>query len=281
MLTENRINFLYWAINTINIIKTHFTKKIGISPTPLLGELFDFPTYQIYKIVLEIDTSMFKYIKSSEINDFNIVAAYHINSNNKLIKNEVYTIERIIKTKSKLDKINYNFNEHAQNTLFICKLKNQNKAFIIKRIFWSHIRKIYAEYLNNKFDILINIYNSFKTLMLNNNTNLFNNKYLLTTYSDKNILTKIVLKAKYDKRFKDEIIYKYILFKEYENARIRRSKPKIFKIFKKEHEIIDKNILPNKDYKETTLFKEKYLSNVEDIHQTVLLFDLLTASKLL
>lgn len=281
MKTENKISFIEWAFNVINTIKTEYNEKIGLTSLPILKEIFEFPTYQIYQIILEIDTSMYKYIKSTEINDFNIVAAYHINSNNDLVRNEIYTIERIIKTKSKLDKIDYSLIEHTQDVLFICKIKNQDKAFIVKRIFWTNIENVFGEYLTNKLDILINTHNSFKDMMFSNNTELFNNKYLLTTYSDRNILTRITLKAKYNKNVDDEIVYKYTLSKEYENAKIQRSKPKIYKIFRKEQEIIDKSMLPSKDYKEIILFKNKHLSDIQDIYQTVLLYDLLTTIKLL
>lgn len=281
MQTDNNMIFLKWAVNIIDNIKTNYS-QLGIIPIHFLREIFSFPTYQVYQIISEIDKSMYKYVKSTEINDYSIVAAYYINTdNNLLVRSDVYTIERIIKTESRLDKINQKIDKYNSETLYICKLKNENKAFILKRIFWSNITNSYSEFLTDSLDTLKNIVDGFKDVMFNDNIKLYNNRYLLTTYSDRNILTKITLKAKYSKYHENEIEYKYTLFKEYENAKILRYKPIIYKIFRKESDITNKNFLPNKNYKETTLFKDQYLANIKDIYQTVLAYDLLATVKLL
>lgn len=281
MQTGHNKIFLEWAVNVINYIKTKYF-QLGIVPTHFLREIFSFPTYQIYQIISEIDKSAYRYIKSTEINDYNIIAAYHINTNNNLlIRSDVYTIERIIKTESKLDKIDRQIDKYNSETLYICKIKNENKAFILKRIFWSNVINNYSEFLTDSLDILKNTIDSFKNVMFSEIIKLCHNRYLLTTYSDRNILTKITLKARFSKYNNEEIEYKYVLFKEYENAKILRYKPIIYKIFRKESEITDKNLLPNEKHKETLLIKEQYLANIRDIYQTVLMHELLTAMKLL
>lgn len=283
MRTEHNMIFLEWAVNIINRIKTEYF-QLGIVPTHFLREIFSFPTYQIYQIISEIDRSMYRYITSTEVNDYNIIAAYHTNTNtynNLLIRSDVYTIERIIKTESKLDKIDQQIDRYNSETLYICKIKNENKAFILKRIFWINITNNYSEFLIDNLDILKNIIDSFKNVIFNDIIKLCNNRYLLTTYSDRNILTKITLKARYNKYNDEEIEYKYTLFKEYENTKILRYKPIIYKIFRKEQEVTDKNLLPNKSYKETLLLKDQYLANIRDIYQTVLMHELLTTLKLL
>lgn len=274
MLKERKPMFPTWAINVINTIKTNFA-EISNVPNNFLSALFNFPSYQIYQIILEIDSTMCKYIKSKEINDYNIVAAYYIDSDGKLTKNEVYSIERILKSESKLEKFDFNFKKYSLDVLFICKLKKQNKAFITKRVYWSYIEQVFGRYLTDKLDILSNINNSLEILLLNNNIIPYSNKYLLTTYSDRNILTKFSLKAKYSKTVENEIVFKYTISKEYENARIKNYKPATYKMFRKENQIIDKKLIPAKTDKEVVLFRDTYLSDVNDIYYTILLYDLL------
>lgn len=274
MLTETKTNYISFVIDVINKLRTEYTCLNSV-PSHFLSSLFNFPSYQVYQIILEINVSMRKYIKSVEIDDYNIVAAYYIGSENNIVRKDIYSIERILKSESKLKKFDYDFSKHATDILFLCRFKNHDKAFIVKRIYWSHIEQIFGKYLVNSLETLVNINNALKTLFDDYKALSHFNRYLLTTYSDKSILTKLTLKAKFSKTIEDEVVYKYTLYKKYEDAKIRNYKPKIYKLFRKVSEIADKKLIPTRKDEEITVFSVEHISNINDIFNTVIMYDLL------